>query len=865
MKKLFLLLSFLCISTAFAAGDVAVGPSGDPNAGLSPEPPQPPIQPPSQPVMQPKPVTAGIYDLGGRKLIDRTVEITGGLQVDKYIEQVGISTPTTPATGHARIWLSSATHTYCQIFDDGTQTCQGAGNNIANYFPVSLSTGIVYSLPLPNGGIGIGLSCAGTDDSTAFTTADHTKGVGYIIVPSSNCVLNTSISLTKALFFPADTLITVNSGKTLTLSSAPIAAVNTIFSGTVNITQTNADVYAEWWGAKPKTSTTAETDPDSAAAFQSADTALSNGGTIRAKAGHYRMKSTVTFSHANLIGDGRWATVFEPGNAMVAYSSMTMFSWNNHYAHYESFQVNGIVISTFTVFLSSNAAGGEHVHDIQMVNVGIGFNVPVNNGAHWTDVFINGCSSGVYTGGNKGLFAGDIYFDDFTIVPYNNGYGFIADKNSSAFYIRELTILGGIGGFWEALTSGVLSGNDAKVSNMIFHHPLINAQSSFGVRIDAGLYTTMDDNPIINGITSGPAFSVNPSTPAYVDGLEIDNALVNGNGTYGIDFGGCNLSIIGGNWFANTNVGVHINNGACGLVKLDSLMAGTTIWSNAANGQAYGVQILAGALQNKTNPDTGNVFTGRLQMTNLLLGGNATAPYQDLSTIADSRKLISNIQTDLGPNFSYGNNSTAGVFTSSINVQYEIMQGSTYTIGQTGETARFRAGTTQNLVTTGAQALASGSSLLSLNDNNTLAPLQLRGNKLYWASGDGNVGIGNTTPATLVNISSGILTVDGSGNGVIIGNGALASGDLFRVVSGSATVDGILHVGITAPISNTCLTATACTVTCTAGTYVLGGGCQGSNAATALAGFPNTSTTFACTSGASQTVVAWAICGRLKS
>lgn len=479
-----------------------------------------------------------------------------------------------------------------------------------------------------------------TDDSTAI---QNCSTVGACLIPSATFYINANITLPNALQFMPGASFLIASGKTVTINGAVIAPPMQIFQGagtvTLGTTASNPYVYAEWWGAVAYSGATNSTNVDSALAFQKADAASPNGATIKAQAGHYRMNTTFTVNNTNLEGSGKWKTVFEPGAFIVSYSSMSMFSLNNHYAHYESFQVNSnVAISTFTVFLSSNAAGGENIRDIQMVDVGIGFNVPVNNGAHWGPVFINGCAKGLYAGGSSGLAAGDVYLNDFTIIPYINGYGLVFDKNSSAFYITNLTVLSGIGGVWETLGSALV-GSDIKPSNILLHHPVINAQTNFGLRIDAGLYTTLDDNPVINGISGGSAVSVNPSTPSYVDGLEIDNALINGNFNYGVDFAGCNLSILGGNYLANGVAGVHVGPLSCGLIKLQNLMAGTTIWANAANAQSYGIQV-ENIQQTATQPITGNVFVGRLQVQNNMLVGNAVAGLVDTSTIPQFQKVI---------------------------------------------------------------------------------------------------------------------------------------------------------------------------------------------------------------------------------
>jgi hypothetical protein len=63
-----------------------------------------------------------VQDLSGRALIDRTLEVTGAIQADKWLELVETSTPTTPSTNHVRIWLNAdgTQQTLKIIFDDGT-------------------------------------------------------------------------------------------------------------------------------------------------------------------------------------------------------------------------------------------------------------------------------------------------------------------------------------------------------------------------------------------------------------------------------------------------------------------------------------------------------------------------------------------------------------------------------------------------------------------------------------------------------------------------------------------------------------------------------------------------------------------------
>jgi hypothetical protein len=63
-----------------------------------------------------------ITDLSGRALIDRTLEVTGVIQGNKWLELVEVSTPSTPSSNHARIWLQEVGTKQALkiIFDDGT-------------------------------------------------------------------------------------------------------------------------------------------------------------------------------------------------------------------------------------------------------------------------------------------------------------------------------------------------------------------------------------------------------------------------------------------------------------------------------------------------------------------------------------------------------------------------------------------------------------------------------------------------------------------------------------------------------------------------------------------------------------------------
>lgn len=60
-----------------------------------------------------------IKEVGGLVLVDVPVQVNGSVQ-GSYFELVRTSTPTTPSTNHARIWLETTDGDLKVIFDNGT-------------------------------------------------------------------------------------------------------------------------------------------------------------------------------------------------------------------------------------------------------------------------------------------------------------------------------------------------------------------------------------------------------------------------------------------------------------------------------------------------------------------------------------------------------------------------------------------------------------------------------------------------------------------------------------------------------------------------------------------------------------------------
>ncbi len=72
---------------------------------------------------------SNITELGGLTIIEGSAQITDTAQINRQIELVGISTPTTPTTGKNRLWLNNTSKQVCSIFDNGATTCFGAGSS----------------------------------------------------------------------------------------------------------------------------------------------------------------------------------------------------------------------------------------------------------------------------------------------------------------------------------------------------------------------------------------------------------------------------------------------------------------------------------------------------------------------------------------------------------------------------------------------------------------------------------------------------------------------------------------------------------------------------------------------------------------
>jgi len=107
-------------------------------------------------------------------------------------------------------------------------------------------------------------------------------------------------------------------------------------------------------------------------------------------------------------------------------------------------------------------------------------------------------------------------------------------------------------------------------------------------------------------------------------------------------------------------------------------------------------------------------------------------------------------------------------------------------------------------------------------------------------------------------IAQGQVQISG---GLNVGSGGIFSAGSLAVATSSKFV-GSVSAGWE-KLSTTCSSATQCSQSCSANKYLVGGGCQFSDATTVIENYPSASSTWKCTSSASQNITVWAICSNI--
>lgn len=147
-----------------------------------------------------------------------------------------------------------------------------------------------------------------------------------------------------------------------------------------------------------------------------------------------------------------------------------------------------------------------------------------------------------------------------------------------------------------------------------------------------------------------------------------------------------------------------------------------------------------------------------------------------------------------------------------------------------------------------------------------------------WSSGTVTISTGGQSGGSppimdaqlTVRPNAGLSAIRAVGNmivngGIVAGNGTLAVGDGLTVNSSSATITGLLHVGL-AHITNACgAGVTTCTASCTGGKYALGGGCNTAavTGVAVLIGDTGDDFSHTCTTVLATTITADVYCSRV--
>lgn len=71
---------------------------------------------------KPREATSQVKEMSGLIFVDARLEVSQSAQINKWLELVEISTPSTPSSNHARLWVNAqgTKQALKIIFDDGT-------------------------------------------------------------------------------------------------------------------------------------------------------------------------------------------------------------------------------------------------------------------------------------------------------------------------------------------------------------------------------------------------------------------------------------------------------------------------------------------------------------------------------------------------------------------------------------------------------------------------------------------------------------------------------------------------------------------------------------------------------------------------
>lgn len=161
-----------------------------------------------------------LYEYAGTGIYDASLEVTGRLKTDKYMELVGVSTPSTPSTSHSRIFLNSSTRQVCAGFDNGAFTCMstplglGGSNAQVQFNNLGVLAGSANftwtgSSMSVNGGVLMGGSgSAVTISSNTVMPGATFFQQGYIVmgIPGQSVTISSNAVLVGATFYQNATI-----------------------------------------------------------------------------------------------------------------------------------------------------------------------------------------------------------------------------------------------------------------------------------------------------------------------------------------------------------------------------------------------------------------------------------------------------------------------------------------------------------------------------------------------------------------------------------------------------------------------------------------------------------------------------------
>jgi hypothetical protein len=488
-----------------------------------------------------------------------------------------------------------------------------------------------------------------SDESGAFAAADQ-KGV--IEVGPGRHAIGRDIALAHPLDMRPGASLVLAAGVTLRLADTPTALPGArIFEGRghVVIEAAREPVYAEWWGA------VADGATPSGAAFQAAEDALPNGGTIRALAGTYVLPidaaDAVTITHkVSIVGAGVEETTFAPqGDGAHA---MFVLDGQPNTGDLRDFAIRGTNLPTPRyVGVRAENAGISDVGFIWIAGVGTGMELKGGNALDVNNIRIQGCTHVCLALGGgvpKKQFFGDAKLQEIVLAPQTeDGAGMVIDGGANALYARRVEIIGGARGLTIANT---IEGAQ-RPTNIWFWESNFDAARDYAAAITSGWHIEFHQTTL-NGVRAGPGLLIAAAKePGDVDGVWCDACEIEGNAADGILWRrGRNLRVIGSLIHANggarpsDRAGVRIERGAQGLFELEGCMCGLNDeadrgWGNDYVRQGWGLVLEDGALADAAGALPA---LGRIIVLGNMLGGNERGAILDKSAAAPARKLIAN-------------------------------------------------------------------------------------------------------------------------------------------------------------------------------------------------------------------------------